>query len=276
MLASAAIPVFFEAQNFAGDLYVDGGLRQIAPVSAAAAMGANEIYTVVSPIPLRPLRADEQLSGLFDIGSRAATDITIDEITSENIDHFGGWGFPVPLIRPDTEIEDSRTIDPGLIRINMAYGYMRAYEVASPRAVANPELQAALRKLSKEIADKRLEIWRLEEDAFDLWRHVVFLNSQAKVDFENDMEKIRSAKNELMGLVECRASILPASLPDGAEDWALSWEAHQVDPTNMNLPNDLPNLPPSPWDGIDLPAIIELDAGAPTPTPPPDGCPSFS
>src|SRR5262249_29375129 len=82
MLASAAIPVFLEAQNLAGDLYVDGGLRQIAPVNAAAAMGANEIYTVVAPIVLQPLRPDEKLSGIFDIGSRAATDITIDEITS--------------------------------------------------------------------------------------------------------------------------------------------------------------------------------------------------
>lgn len=97
MIASSSIPVWFEVQNMGGEWFVDGGVRQIAPIQAAIEMGATQVYAIVSPIPLG---CELGLKGLFDIGLRAATDITIDEITRENIDPYGGWGVPVHLMRP--------------------------------------------------------------------------------------------------------------------------------------------------------------------------------
>jgi NTE family protein len=104
-------------------------------------VGATQVYAVVSPIPIQKT----SLKGLVDIALRAATDVTIDAITEENLDR---WGVPVHVIRATVEVEGSRTIDPGLIRINMAYGWMRAYDVISawgPNVRDNSDKIASLR-----------------------------------------------------------------------------------------------------------------------------------
>jgi hypothetical protein len=45
-------------------------------------VGATQVYAVVSPIPIQKT----SLKGLVDIALRAATDVTIDAITEENLD----------------------------------------------------------------------------------------------------------------------------------------------------------------------------------------------
>jgi predicted acylesterase/phospholipase RssA len=280
MIASAAIPLFFEMQNLAGDWYVDGGLRQVAPIEAAIAMGATEVYAVVAPTPLAP-ETDFTHKGLVDIGTRAATDITIDQILTDNIAPFGGWGIPVHIFRPNIEVEPSRTIDPGLIRINMAYGFMRAFDVLSKRAA---DVKAALIRLSDQIASTRLQIWTKEEDALLRWgimtSEVSDPNSDGNPDpltvllFSNDVGDMRALKNSLLGLVECRLSIAgQESVPPDATYWAVSWEAHQWDPAN--LPGSELNLPNSPWDRIIMYGAVDIPAAVPQATPPPGGCPQF-
>src|SRR5436309_14347092 len=44
VLGSAADPIFLAAQEVAGDLYVDGGVREIAPLRAALQMGATRVF----------------------------------------------------------------------------------------------------------------------------------------------------------------------------------------------------------------------------------------
>jgi NTE family protein len=58
VLASAAIPLVFPAVTIAGELYCDGGLRQMVPLSPALHLGATRLL-VVNPLPARrPIRKD--------------------------------------------------------------------------------------------------------------------------------------------------------------------------------------------------------------------------
>jgi len=276
MLASAAIPVFFEMQNLAGDWYVDGGIRQVAPVSAAVAMKAREIFAIVAPVPLAP-DGDYTKKGLLDIGVRSATDVTIDEILTDNIAPFDGWPVPVHVIRPNIEVESSRTIDRGLIRINIAYGYMRAFDVVSPIAKARSDKQAALMKLSDQIASTRLQIWQKEETAFFNWQNIGAEGPGGRGDpctnFRFAVDDMRVLKAALLGLVQCRLSIAgQESMPADAANWATSWEAHWWDPTNVA---GLPNFPFSPLDEFPANGGCSEPAAVLQATPPPGGCPQF-
>ena len=57
-IASASVPIVFPPHPMADDDYVDGGVIEIVPVSAAAALGATRIIAVVA-VPLR-LPRDER------------------------------------------------------------------------------------------------------------------------------------------------------------------------------------------------------------------------
>jgi NTE family protein len=296
MLASAAIPLFFEMQHLGDDWYVDGGLRQIAPIGAAIEMGASEVYAVIAPTPLA-IDTDYTNKGLVDIGTRAATDITIDQILTDNIAPLNGWNVPVTIIRPTFEVESSRTIDPGLIRINMAYGFMRAYEILSKRPNERPDLKTFLISLSDEIARARRQIWQAEQDTLTSWLELVRLlppegpasprdyNAVPGIFIQN-LTNLRELKNALLGLIVCRASIAgPESMPNDPNDWVWSWEAH---------PNDYSNFKPdpqrynaglifghSPWVKFSWPLGAlnrpagEVPAEVPEPTLRPGGCPQF-
>jgi predicted acylesterase/phospholipase RssA len=52
MIASASIPGYFEMQPLASNWYVDGGVRQVAPVQAAVEMGATVVYVVLASAPI--------------------------------------------------------------------------------------------------------------------------------------------------------------------------------------------------------------------------------
>ena len=56
-IASASVPMVFPPHPMADDDYVDGGVIEIVPVSAAAALGATRIIAVVA-VPLRLPRDD--------------------------------------------------------------------------------------------------------------------------------------------------------------------------------------------------------------------------
>jgi hypothetical protein len=294
MIASASIPAWFEMQNMAGDWYVDGGIRQEVPIEAAIAMKAAEVYAIVSPIPLR-YDNNYMKKGLPDIALRAATDITLDEITQKNIAPFGGWGVPVHVIRATVEVEGSRMIDPGLIRINIAYGYMRAHDILSQQS-SDPSVQQALISLSDQIASARKDIWSAENtlcaSAID-WRGGWNQDTETFIEFidrrrslQNDVLLLRSAKEQLMGLVQCRLDIAgPESTPPDATSWSTSWEAHQWDPNQVVIGLDYPNnvaqifFPSCPWGefnfGIKGNTWLGLDIppDGPQPIPPPSGCP---
>jgi hypothetical protein len=61
-----------------------------------------------------------------------------------------GEGVEMTEIFPEFNVHDTLTIDPGLIRISMAYGYMRAADAV----LSFPD------GLSRDIAELRVKIWK--------------------------------------------------------------------------------------------------------------------
>lgn len=72
-----------------------------------------------------------------------------------------GFGCPVTVIAPTFEVHNLFRIDPGLIGINMDYGYMRAYDVMQP----NEPVRRALTGLSDTITRQRIATWGTEHRA---------------------------------------------------------------------------------------------------------------
>ena len=139
VLASAAIAALFRPVVIQGETYVDGGFRQVAPAEPAFNFGADRIYIVI-PSNTGSSDIGESFANrpALDLIARALSNITIDEITHDDLHPLGGWGQRhVAIIGPDlsrerhgiNELHGIQDIDPGLIRIAMAYGYMRAADV---------------------------------------------------------------------------------------------------------------------------------------------------
>ena len=95
VLASASIPVVFPPTRVGDETYVDGGVREILPLSLAfGRLGAGHIFAVVASAPGVDEWADASDRGLFDIARRVTADIGPDEILRKEIDPPRGWGRP--------------------------------------------------------------------------------------------------------------------------------------------------------------------------------------
>jgi predicted acylesterase/phospholipase RssA len=145
VMASAAIPIAFEYRKIGEEHYVDGGVKASIPISAAVGLGAREIFAVSPVAPIGVERSfaqsdDDRPQLLLDIAEHVP-DMMIDgQITDQialetnRLDleiARGAQILPVlNVIRPTTgvNIHSSREIEPRLIRINSAYGYMRAFD----------------------------------------------------------------------------------------------------------------------------------------------------
>ena len=63
--------------------------------------------------------------------ARSVLDMTFDAIADDDVAPFGGWpeGVAVTVIRPSFNLHDPMVVEPGLIRIAMDYGWMRAADI---------------------------------------------------------------------------------------------------------------------------------------------------
>jgi hypothetical protein len=152
-------------------------------VQPAVAEGCEQIFAIVpSPGPVGPYASP--LPALSDVGpilpsgfgsfdSATLFDILVrsaDNIASTAIQEYSlKVGTPgLVVIRPAFEVHDVLTIDPGLISINMAYGYMRAGEVSVlgsgfGDSATNEYAQGnQLSPISDQIAQLRRQVWFLE------------------------------------------------------------------------------------------------------------------
>ena len=272
MLASAALPGDFRMRKIGNENFVDGGIRVNVPIKAALDLGATEIFAAL-PTPPLSIDSSYDTKKFSDIWQRAP-DIILDQQRRDQLFPRNGLGVPVlNIIAPSVQVHGSRDIDPGLIRINSAYGYMRAYDNLSQQL--EPNARPVLIALSDLIAGTRRDIWNLEVKIAD-----EFLNLQNPITFtpagqgeiETDLLALRSLKNRLEGYVQCRRSIAAESLPSDADAWWLSWEQH-------SNPILAAQLAASPWVEILVPGSSifpqqTIPAATPAVTPYP-GCPNF-
>lgn len=125
-LASSSIGVVFEPVTMGDECYVDGGHRDTLPLQAALDLGADRIFAVMASPPELRRVADMRRARVGDIAVRALLEVHLDEILQNELYPPTSWPGEYRLIAPTVELHGMLTIDPGLIRINMAYGYMRA------------------------------------------------------------------------------------------------------------------------------------------------------
>lgn len=247
-LASAALPLAFPPVILDGETCVDGGVREVLPLRMAVEEGANVVYAILAGAPVPPYPS-LRTANLVPLARRSIGEVMVDELTIDDIGRTP-WGVPVHVIRPGVDVHDTLTIDPGLIDINIDYGWMVAADVVELSAA--DRFQAASH--ADEIASARMESWRLEHHL-----HAERLptdHSGTAVRPVPDtalVGEIRGLKHKIRRHAQGRA-LMGARLESGVERWWQAWEIHPWTPRT----ND-------PW--------VEFKAGSPSvpaePMPPP-------
>jgi predicted acylesterase/phospholipase RssA len=212
VLASAALPAFFLPVKLGSETYVDGGIRDVMPVAIAAKLGATVIYAVNDSPPLEADTSYDDKSFL-DISLRALTGIAVDEVVHEAETSVSNTGqVQVKEIRCTyAEDQDTVTVHPALIHINMSYGYMRAADTVKPVAVRPDRCY--------QLADDITKFRRL---LFDFERRV---NNPDRQDQQLSVPMLRWAKGMLYLLIEERMNLGGATPPNALSSW-LNWEQH--------------------------------------------------
>jgi NTE family protein len=134
--ASASQPVFFDPADIDGELYTDGGLRDIAPVGEAIKLGADEIDVIITGDPERPFDFDTKGKHTVQYALHMAG-IMADEILLNDIrvcelkNRLADLGEPykkvkIRLLKPSRGVGDSLDFSAEKIREMIAFGYQDA------------------------------------------------------------------------------------------------------------------------------------------------------
>jgi NTE family protein len=242
-MASAAIPAFFAARRLdtasTAWHHVDGGTREMLPAQAAVELGAQLLYNI-SVSPSIPLPAPDPGQSFGDPGrlltiAGRGLDLLTNEVAVEEKHPRAGFCDERErlLIQPVFEVHDTVVIDPGLIRINMAYGYFRAFDAERLRRGEVGPLEYLLWVLwTDDLIRERLRCHQLElHEQMVYARHTGFFNHSI-------LEQIRGCKNWVAELIVERferfgSDAFPRRLADStmgnqsALDWCDTWEIHQ-------------------------------------------------
>lgn len=221
VIASASIPGLFPPVKLHSENYIDGGMREMLPVEAAISLGATEIYAVTcSKAGVGTSRSFDN-SNMIDIRLRATMDIALDEIQRKDTHPLCGWGVDFKLIQPTLGTHDILAVEPGMISISMAYGYMRAFDVVE--GSSDPGKFENLKRTSDEITRLRLKLWEMEHRANDERRHNEMLSiiEPKPLSGPDYLRYIRELKQDLKVLVDERLQFGDDAVPLGVEVW---WE----------------------------------------------------
>lgn len=131
--ASASEPVFFDPAEIDGELYTDGGLREIAPVGEAIKLGADEIDVIVTSDPTRPFDWDTKGKHTIQYAMQSVSVMT-DEILLNDIrvcelkNRLAAHGEPykkvkIRLLKPSRGVGDSLDFSHEKVREMIAFGY---------------------------------------------------------------------------------------------------------------------------------------------------------
>jgi len=214
-IASASVPMVFPPRPLADDDYVDGGVIDIVPVRAAAELGATRIIAVVA-VPLTLARDDRDYAAAPAgyIGLRSMGMIGVAERQLSNLSVNLPEGATLTTIDPVVDVVGLFEVEPGLLRINKDYGWLRAADVL---AEGDAGILADVTEDTHAVAEARREAWRLEES---LWP-----GGQDERDVAGTLALVREQKERVRGLVERRKQ-LGFPVPDACEAWWTEYEAH--------------------------------------------------
>jgi hypothetical protein len=227
-IASASVPMIFPPHPMADDDYVDGGVIEIIPVRAAADLGATRIIAVVAvPLSLPRDERDYAAAPAGYIGLRAMGMIGIADRQHSNLRVNLPEGATLTTIDPVVDVVGLFEVEPGLLRINKDYGWLRAADVL---AEGDPAIVADMAEGTHALVEARREAWRLEES---LWA----AGRRNEPSVAGALALVREQKERVRELVDRRKQ-LGFPVPDGCEEWWCEYEAHTAD-----RPHALPPKP---------------------------------
>ncbi len=203
-LASASIPLINPAYPLRladpprpdrRQLFVDGGVRDILPVDAGLAIVESDLrerpnnvgllaiaagesyldradifFDELSPFPTE--EENDQLN-MFDV-AKVALNGALDEIL-DNERQSVLHGLPAEmdrvLIAPSVPIGSTSSLDPGLIQIQIAYGFMTAFDRMKARSnrLSWEDYRRELWATTNEIIQARLLCWQLERQGRSIY-----------------------------------------------------------------------------------------------------------
>ena len=214
VIASASVPGVFPPRSLGGDHYVDGGCLQNIPLRAAVDLGAADIYTLVAV----PVRTPKRSLSLW-----AAESLGYLSTQAENLAVPLPDGVTNTVIEPTIEVVGSFEVHPGLMRIDIHYGRMRAEECT---AGLDPGVDPIVKMASDTVTTMRQLAWQLEQHCID----------ERRIDRVH-RERLRELKRSVRAAVEARTALgFPA--PEGSDEWWQGWELHAT-PIPDGFPTDL-------------------------------------
>src|SRR5262249_604478 len=294
-----SIPCVFPPVMLGAEEYVDGGVRWVLPLKAALGFDSELIIAVnASPPGVGPAAVYFANASLLDIAERSVTAILLWEVQERHLEVAKLEALQqkkrVWVVTPRISVHDTLSIDPGLIDINIGYGYMRAADTlsgdvksgfpfaafarpgpigrptvpviphGSSEAVAGTWVDEAPNRQAADLADAitlcRRHCWEIEHTAFGaVPGELPFSKAPSRgVPDPNALDEVRLLKTLLGILLDGRRSV-GGALPADAAGWADMWERHQWAPT------DVPGVGDTPWKAFDSragirPAAVRLRA----------------
>jgi hypothetical protein len=261
-IASSSLPVICRPTMMQdGRTYVDGGIRALAPVQAAVDAGASTVYVVAAGSTKFDSQTMDEITGstplpLLGIALRVGEAILPDEVGRRDLFPTNAYPVPVMVIQPDPNLDDLHdglTLEPGLIRIRMAYGFMRSYDTlmafqkhGKTFYLTNTALNSQ-RGHTMQIIQLRKQIWDLEYPANG--KQFVLPTSSLPPAYytiknlpardNNAHAQAKALKQQLAGLIQQRIAFYTdaankidgtASLPSDYATWSTQWEKHSWTP----------------------------------------------
>ncbi len=207
VLASCSIPGVFAPVEIDDEWYLDGGLRDNVPVEMAMAhLSATNTYVVVSKAAGVPHEAGFSNADMISIMLRSV-EILADETERDEIAYARSAGAVV--IEPEIDIHDAFTVDPGLIAMNIDYGWVRAAEEMTDQPTA-------VRRRTRQLFNLRLRAKVLE-------RSLENADSRAANDVLTELTSVKLG-------IQRRADQLPDEVrPEGADQW---WQRYESRPAS--------------------------------------------
>jgi NTE family protein len=231
VIASASVPLVFPPRPLADDDYVDGGVIEIVPVDAAVRLGAKRIIALVAvPLALPRDERDYAAAPAVYIGLRAMGMIGIADRQRANLAVPLPEGASLTTIDPVVDVVGLFEVEPGLLRINRDYGWLRAADIL---AEGDADLVAEIAATTHDLVEARCEAWRLEED---LWHETPTGNSSVA----GSLSLVREQKERVRDALVQRKQ-LGFPVPEGCDAWWTEYEAH-----TRPRPGSLPPAPTSP------------------------------
>ncbi|MFM2437676.1 MAG: hypothetical protein RLZ55_487 [Actinomycetota bacterium] len=211
MLASSSVPGVFAPRSIGDDVYVDGGILQNIPLSAAQTLGVESCYAVLAdPLACPPPTQDYAAADFVQVGLRAEMTVAFYGQQARELQAARAQGMSVTLIDPTVTVVSSFETEPGLLTIALDYGWLRACGVT---AATDPSTVARSHAAADEIAAGRVRSWYLEAGLG---------GSGDAVD-----KALASAKSMVARALQDWTD-MGLALPDKASRWSTDPELHTV------------------------------------------------